>query len=120
MRTNSNSFNGRYILLSGNGEIYNWWFDGEFDLYQRVYALKEKDNFFTTYFSLIKGINKLRKRSNGAVIKFIKINDIKSINLYKYSHEKILEIIFKIMNKNDKIIYKINELLNYLLKLLIK
>jgi type I restriction enzyme S subunit len=23
MRTNSNSFNGRYILLSGNGEIYN-------------------------------------------------------------------------------------------------
>ena len=120
LKTNSKSFKGRYILLSGNGELYSWWIDGEFDLYQRVYALKEKSNFFTTYYSLIKGIDKLRRRANGAVIKFIKINDIKSISLYESSHEKILETIFIAINKCEEIESKAYKILDFVVQILIK
>ncbi|MCP4336979.1 MAG: hypothetical protein GY679_03995, partial [Mycoplasma sp.] len=119
-KTNFNSFKGRYIILSGNGEIYTWWMDGEFDLYQRVYALKEKENFFSTYFSVKKGIENLRRRSNGAVIKFIKKSDIESIEKYESNYEQILKYLFIVENKLQKKLSKLNKIKGHLIKLLIK
>ena len=119
-KTNFNSFKGRYILLSGNGEIYTWWYKGEFDLYQRVYALTEKRSFFTTFLSVKKGLDKIRKRSNGAVIKFIKLSDIKTIKMLNDNYENILKKMFIFQKKleflNEKIIILKNKFLNLLVK----
>ncbi|MCR8613061.1 MAG: hypothetical protein NC236_01105 [Mycoplasma sp.] len=120
LRTNTKNFSGKYILLSGNGEIYTWWIDGDFDLYQRVYALKEKNNFFTTFYSVNKGIEKLRKRSNGAVIKFIKLNDIKSIKMYDSKLENELSIFYKLQSISKTKLEFLEKLKNKVIKLLIK
>ena len=119
-KTNFNSFNGRYILLSGNGEIYTWWYEGQFDLYQRVYALTEKKSFFTTFLSVKKGLEKIRKRSNGAVIKFIKLSDIKTIKMLNDNYENILKKLFIFQKKLQNLNEKNSILKNKLIKLLIK
>ncbi|MCL8209777.1 hypothetical protein LT318_00338 [Spiroplasma sp. JKS002670] len=110
LKTNNSSFCGRNIILSGNGELFTWIYDGIFDAYQRVYVLKERRDFYTTFYSLNKELNNLRKRSNGAVIKFIKKEDIFSIEKYSNSHEYILKQLYTFLLKIDVVEEKINKL----------
>jgi len=120
LKTNNSSFCGRNIILSGNGELFTWIYDGIFDAYQRVYVLKERRDFYTTFYSLNKELNNLRKRSNGAVIKFIKKEDIFSIEKYSNSHEYILKQLYTFLLKIDVVEEKINKLQKKMILLLIK
>jgi len=95
-------------------------YDGIFDAYQRVYILKEKLDFFTTFYSLTKGLKNLRQRSNGAVIKFIKKDDILSVKKYSNTHEFILKEFYLYIGQIDILIELVEKLKEKLLKLLMK
>ncbi|MDQ7982885.1 MAG: hypothetical protein REH79_01530 [Spiroplasma sp.] len=120
LKTNSSSFSGRNIILSGNGKIFTWIYNGIFDAYQRVYILKEKKDFYTTFYSLNKELDNLRQRSNGAVIKFIKKEDILSINKYSNSHEFILKNLYNLLLRINFFEENLKKLQQQLIFLLIK
>ncbi len=114
------SFDGRYILLSGNANLYSWWYDGKFDLYQRVYALKPQSDFFTTYYSIKSAMQKLRDESSGSVIKYIKLNDINTIYMYENRYEEILSTLYICISKIDELLERSFIILNKQINLLIK
>lgn len=114
------SFDGKYILLSGNANLYTWWYEGKFDLYQRVYALKPMSDFFTSFHSVRLGMEKLRNKSAGSVIKYIKLNDIKTIRMYDNSHEEELKDLYTSIYWCDKNLNELEIIKEKLIKLLIK
>ncbi len=114
------SFDGQYILLSGNANLYSWWYNGKFDLYQRVYALKPSKDFFTTYYSVQLALQKLRDESSGSVIKYIKLDDIYNIELYSNTYENILKPLYKCISKINNLLSHTTTVLEKQVKLLIK
>ena len=119
-KCSSYSFDGRYIILSGNASLYTWWIDGKFDLYQRVYALLPHNNFFTSYHSVRNAMRKLRDESSGSVIKYITLGDIEKIELLDNSYEEKLSKLYKIVSSAERILDDIDNIKNMLIKLLIK
>ncbi|VEU59261.1 restriction endonuclease subunit S [Mesomycoplasma neurolyticum] len=113
------NYNGKYIILSGNGNFYCWWYNGIFDLYQRNYAIKPKKLFFTTFWTIQNFIQQLRNQSNGSVIKYLKLNQIKNIKILDVSLENELEKIYILLNTLILIKNKINKILNLKIKLLV-
>jgi type I restriction enzyme S subunit len=114
------SFDGRYILLSGNANLYTWWYNGRFDLYQRVYALKPNTSFFTTYHSVRAAMRRLREESSGSVIKYIKLNDIKRIKMLDTSFEDMLSKLYVFISNADELLYTLEKIKYKSIKLLIK
>ncbi len=119
-KCNEYSFDGKYILLSGNANLYSWWYNGKFDLYQRVYALRPKKDFFTTYYSVQLAMQKLRDESSGSVIKYIKLEDIYNIELYSNKYEHILKPLYICIAKIDELLSHTTTILDNQIKLLIK
>lgn len=119
-KCNEYSFDGKYILLSGNANLYSWWYNGKFDLYQRVYALRPKKDFFTTYYSVQLAMQKLRDESSGSVIKYIKLDDIYNIELYSNKYEHILKPLYICIAKIDELLSHTTTILDNQIKLLIK
>ncbi len=119
-KCNEYSFDGKYILLSGNANLYSWWYNGKFDLYQRVYALRPKMDFFTTYYSVQLAMQKLRDESSGSVIKYIKLDDIYNIELYSNKYEHILRPLYICVAKIDELLSHTTTILDNQVKLLIK
>ncbi len=116
---NNWKYEGQYILLSGNAHLYVWWINGKFDAYQRVYIIKPKSNFFTSYYSISKAIEKLRIQSAGSVIKYLKLGQVKNIKQYDTIYEKQLANIYKLIEKLNFLNKKISNIKSKTLKLLI-
>ncbi|MDZ7293056.1 restriction endonuclease subunit S [Mycoplasmopsis pulmonis] len=119
-KSNKNSYNGKYIILSGNGTFYCWWYEGIFDLYQRNYAIVPKKMFFTTFWSIENKLDVIRKSSqSGSVIKYIKLNDIKVIEVLNADMENELELIYKLINMSSFLKEKISILIKKISNLLV-
>lgn len=119
-KCNDYSFDGKYILLSGNANLYTWWYEGKFDLYQRVYALKPIDNFFTTYHSVREAMKELRDVSSGSVIKYIKLSDIQNIKMVDTKFEYVLSKLYNFESKIDNLIGELTKILDKSIKKMIK
>lgn len=76
------SFEGKAILIAGNGNFYVNFTDGKFEAYQRTYVIQSEDEkmLMFMYMACLQSVEKLRKGSNGSIIKYITIGDINDIS----------------------------------------
>ncbi|WP_053794086.1 restriction endonuclease subunit S [Streptococcus gordonii] len=75
------SFEGKAILIAGNGNFYVNFTEGKFEAYQRTYVIQSEDEnmLIFMYMACLQSAEKLRKGSNGSIIKYITIGDVNNI-----------------------------------------
>mgnify|MGYP000845115130 CR=1 FL=1 len=66
------SFEGKAILIAGNGNFYVNFTEGKFEAYQRTYVIQSEDEnmLIFMYMACLQSVEKLRKGSNGSIIKY--------------------------------------------------
>jgi type I restriction enzyme S subunit len=100
------AFEGKAMLLAGNGDFNVKFYDGKFNAYQRTYVLIPRDPkyFATTFFLINDTITRLTKGSRGSIIKFITLGDIQNIKiaLPLKGHDNL----FNLLNSNLEMIGK--------------
>ena len=97
LRCNSYAFEGKAILLAGNGSFSVKKYKGKFNAYQRTYVLIPEDSLFgILYFTVKDRVNSFVAGSRGSIVKFITKGDIESIYI-SLPKNKILEFA-KVLN----------------------
>lgn len=76
-------FEGKHIIISGNGNFYVTHYDGKFDAYQRTYVVNPNNpNHYVLIYLFVKSYtNYLKLQSRGSIIKFITKSDIENIKI---------------------------------------
>ena len=117
---NSYAFDTQAIIIAGNGDINCKFYKGKFNAYQRTYVLEPQSYFFLFLKQCEASINKLKKISQGSVIKFITkpmLEKIKiQLNDYALSANKNIEKVYLEMLNNSFEISKLKEIKVLLLK----
>lgn len=99
-------FDGSAILVAGNGDFNVKHYTGKFNAYQRTYVLIPNDEIYfgILYKSVNNQVDRLRKGSNGSIVKYIKLSDIENISILVPDKDtylkKINDILFYIENNN--------------------
>ena len=76
-RINEFSFEGKALLVAGNGFFNVKYYDGKFDAYQRTYVLQNfKINFLYLYWFIELFLDEITKDSRGSTIKYIRLGDL--------------------------------------------
>ena len=96
-------FEGKAILIAGNGNFNVKYFEGKFNAYQRTYVLipQEKDILGIMYRSAIDSINRFIAGSNGSIVKFITKSDIENTNLLIPNNKNLITLFNKTLSKID-------------------
>lgn len=81
LKCNEYAFDGKAVLLAGNGSFSVKKYQGKFNAYQRTYVLiPENDKLFPCiYFAVKERIKSLTSGSRGSIVKFITKGDIEDI-----------------------------------------
>lgn len=114
-------FEGKSVLVAGNGNFNVKYYEGKFNAYQRTYVIKNDSIIGNLYYTLVFNTEVFRKKSNGSIIKFITIEMLNNIDIPQFSKETnhlLNKILFKI-NIVDDDTYRLKQLKNKLLPLLI-
>ena len=117
----SYEFDGKNILIAGNGNFNVKFYDGKFNAYQRTYVIKDDTIYGNLYYTYSYNTQSLLKGANGSIIKFMTIGMLKDIPIPDFSREvndalnNIVYEINKIKQENDNL----NQLKSKLLPLLI-
>lgn len=95
-------FEGKAVLIAGNGDFNVKYYNGKFNAYQRTYVLQLKEEKYIglIYQSAIRKIDAFKKGSNGSIVKFITKGDIDNIDIIIPDNDKYIEI----FNKNLEVI----------------
>lgn len=81
-------FDGKAILIAGNGDFNVKYFEGKFNAYQRTYVLMPDNEYIgVLYQEAVRKINLFKKGSNGTIVKFITKADIDNITFLKTDNE---------------------------------
>ena len=119
------SFEGKAILIAGNGNFYVNFTDGKFEAYQRTYVIQSEDEkmLIFMYMACLQSVEKLRKDSNGSVIKYITIGDINGISSPFEQNVvdefiKIYRPLIDLISKNKKENQQLSQLRDWLLPML--
>ena len=121
------SFNGKAILLTGNGDFNVKRYEGKFEAYQRTYVLiPYKEKYFGFLFTLIKSfLTQITGGAQGSVIRFITQGMIADFKI-QIPPEKLLKLFSEIATpflkkvlKNKTQIQTLEKLRNSLLPKLI-
>ncbi|GAA7853278.1 restriction endonuclease subunit S [Helicobacter pylori] len=123
LRCETYQFEGKHIIISGNGNFYVTHYDGKFDAYQRTYVVNPNNpNHYVLIYLFVKSYtNYLKLQSRGSIIKFITKSDIENIkivlpNLKTYAKwNKIL----KMIENNNQSTQTLTALRDFLLPLLL-
>ena len=77
------AFNGKAILIAGNGDFNVKHYNGEFNAYQRTYVLIPKDEKYygVLYLAATDKIDTFKKGANGSIVKFITKGDVENIGV---------------------------------------
>lgn len=77
------AFDGKAVLIAGNGDFNVKHYSGKFNAYQRTYVLIPKEILLRAQVYLVakQMINNFTKGSNGSIVKFITKRDIENITL---------------------------------------
>lgn len=117
-------FEGKHIIISGNGNFYVTHYDGKFDAYQRTYVVNPNNpNHYVLIYLFVKSYtNYLKLQSRGSIIKFITKSDIENIkivlpNLKTYTK---WNNVLKIIENNNQSTQTLTALRDFLLPLLLK
>ncbi|WRB30675.1 restriction endonuclease subunit S [Helicobacter pylori] len=124
LRCETYQFEGKHIIISGNGNFYVTHYDGKFDAYQRTYVVNPNNpNHYVLIYLFVKSYtNYLKLQSRGSIIKFITKSDIENIkivlpNLKTYTKwNNVLKMIENNMQSNQTL----TALRDFLLPLLLK
>jgi type I restriction enzyme S subunit len=110
LKCNEAKFNGKAILIAGNGNFNVKYFDGQFNAYQRTYVLIANEIKYVgiIFRNVYDNINQFKINSNGSIIKFIRKEDVENIKII-FPRDK--DNILKILNQNLDLIQK-NKLQN--------
>lgn len=114
-------FEGKSVLVAGNGNFNVKYYEGKFNAYQRTYVIRNDSIIGNLYYTLLFNTEVFRKKSNGSIIKFITIEMLNNIDIPQFSKETnhlLNKILFKI-NIVDDNTYRLKQLKNKLLPLLI-
>ena len=118
-KINTYAFDDEAVLVAGNGDLNVKYYNGKFNAYQRTYILTAKNNEIDIkylYFFMQTYIQKLRDKSIGGVIKYIKLGnltDAKIPLLPLQDQQKIaqqLSQIEELINKREESIKLLDEL----------
>ena len=76
-------FEGKSVLVAGNGNFGVKLYNGKFDAYQRTYVLIPNDDKLYTivYLAVLDRVSALTKGSRGSIIKFITKGDLEEIQI---------------------------------------
>ncbi|ACJ07591.1 type I R-M system S protein [Helicobacter pylori P12] len=117
-------FEGKHIIISGNGNFYVTHYDGKFDAYQRTYVVNPNNpNHYVLIYLFVKSYtNYLKLQSRGSIIKFITKSDIENIkivlpNLKTYTK---WNNVLKIIENNNQSTQTLTAFRDFLLPLLLK
>ncbi|WP_231179327.1 restriction endonuclease subunit S [Helicobacter pylori] len=117
-------FEGKHIIISGNGNFYVTHYDGKFDAYQRTYVVSPNNpNHYVLIYLFVKSYtNYLKLQSRGSIIKFITKSDIENIkiilpNLKTYAK---WNNVLKMIENNNQSTQTLTALRDFLLPLLLK
>ena len=119
------SFEGKAILIAGNGNFYVNFTEGKFEAYQRTYVIQSEDEnmLIFMYMACLQSVEKLRKGSNGSIIKYITIGDVNNI-ASPYNKKvvddfvKIYSPLINLISKNKRQNQELTQLRNWLLPML--
>lgn len=77
------AFEGKAILIAGNGDFNVKHYSGKFNAYQRTYVLIPRDEKYygVIYLAATRLINRFKSGSNGSIVKFITKDDIENISI---------------------------------------
>ncbi|MFP6241023.1 restriction endonuclease subunit S [Helicobacter pylori] len=124
LRCETYQFEGKHIIISGNGNFYVTHYDGKFDAYQRTYVVNPNNqNHYVLIYLFVKSYtNYLRLQSRGSIIKFITKSDIENIkivlpNLKTYTK---WNNVLKMIENNNQATKTLTALRDFLLPLLLK
>lgn len=117
-------FEGKSVLIAGNGDFNVKYYNGKFNAYQRTYVLipEEEKYIGLIYQSAIRKIATFKRGSNGSIVKFITKGDIDNLDIIVPNDLRLIDSI----NNNMDMLQNIkdeNERLestrNFLLSILI-
>ncbi|WRB60557.1 restriction endonuclease subunit S [Helicobacter pylori] len=124
LRCETYQFEGKHIIISGNGNFYVTHYDGKFDAYQRTYVVNPNNpNHYVLIYLFVKSYtNYLKLQSRGSIIKFITKSDIENIkivlpNLKTYAK---WNNVLKMIENNNQATQTLTVLRDFLLPLLLK
>ncbi len=124
LRCETYQFEGKHIIISGNGNFYVTHYDGKFDAYQRTYVVNPNNpNHYVLIYLFVKSYtNYLKLQSRGSIIKFITKSDIENIkivlpNLKTYAK---WNNVLKMIENNNQSTQTLTTLRDFLLPLLLK
>ena len=122
LKINQYSYDCECVLVAGNGDLNVKYYNGKFDAYQRTYIIeannKKTINTKYLYYLVNSNIECLRKRAIGGVIKYIKLGDLKDIQVENIDLVKQINIVKKldklqqIIDIRKKQIEELDELIN--------
>lgn len=115
-------FDGKAILIAGNGDFNVKYYDGKFNAYQRTYVLMSDEKYIGILYQASKRkIECFKKGSNGSIVKFITKGDIDNIELTIPDDDKLFDPFNSILNfiHHNKIEnFKLASLRDFLLPML--
>ena len=108
------AFEGKAVLLAGNGTFGIKKYVGKFNAYQRTYVLipNEESHFPHVYFAAKTQAQQLTDGSRGSIVKFITIGDIENINLVLPPNPSVCstELLSNLFDQSDALIKENEEL----------
>lgn len=117
LKINSYSYDCECVLVAGNGDLNVKYYNGKFDAYQRTYIIEvnDKNSYLTEYIFILltNKINELKRQSIGAVIKYIKLENLANIKIPIITIEKQQKIVDSINNMNRLIKFKEDTIIDY-------
>ena len=113
LRCDTPAFEGKAVLIAGNGDFNVKHYTGSFNAYQRTYVLSpNEEKYYAAMFIAAKDtIQSFRQGSNGSIVKFITKGDVENITLLAPTNDdlllrlnKIIEQIELFEKENDELI----------------
>ncbi len=126
--TDNYSFEGKAVLVAGNGDFNVKFYNGKFEAYQRTYVLipYNKDFAAFIYYMVKHNLDKIIMNARGSVISYLTKSDIENSSIARDLENNSINEIVKFFNLiNNKILYlqeenqKLEELRDTLLPKLI-
>lgn len=125
LKCDSYEFEGKAVLVAGNGNFNIKLYEGKFNAYQRTYILIPNDerHYTLVYMAVRDRITSLTKGSRGSIVKFITKGDLEDIQIPLPKDQNLdvfsqLNTITKKIEKNILENQKLAELRDFLLPIL--
>lgn len=105
LRIDDYAYDCECVLVAGNGDLNVKYYNGKFNVYQRVYIVesidKSKYDVKFLYYFLQTHIDTLRRNSIGGVIKYIRLGDLTNAEVPNFTIETQRKIV-SVIEKSEK------------------